>query len=81
MCGSGTQLRDHRLSARSCHTCLRTALLRLGLWSPVSPSPDRGPSLTPSACCGAGSRRAGLSLCVEQKEEVEEEKGKDELLS
>ena len=30
--------------------------------SPASPAPDRGPSLTPPASCGAGSRRAGLSL-------------------
>ncbi|XP_059735355.1 tumor necrosis factor alpha-induced protein 2 isoform X2 [Bos taurus] len=48
VCGSGTQLRDHCLSARSCHTCLRTALLRLGLQSPHLLTGARASPLLPA---------------------------------
>ena len=52
MCGSRTQLRDHRLSARSCHTCLRTALLRLGLQPPQLLPRARASPLLPSLVQG-----------------------------
>lgn len=52
VCGSGTQLRDHCLSARSCHTCLRTALLRLGLQPPQLLPRARASPLLPSLVQG-----------------------------
>lgn len=52
VCGSGTQLRDHRLSARSCHTCLRTALLRLGLRPPQLLTGARASPLLPPVVQG-----------------------------
>ncbi|CAI9158213.1 unnamed protein product [Rangifer tarandus platyrhynchus] len=47
VCGLGTQLWDHRLSAGSCHACPRTALLRLGLWPPQLLTGARASPLLP----------------------------------